>query len=712
MPWHSPRQILTALGAKTRWLWAPDLFVLGYALRTTFTSLLALAIALWMDLGSPQWAALTVWMVAQGTRGRSLAKARWHLFGMVVGTVMALGLVAAFPQQPVLFMLLLALGIGLACLVGTFLPGPATMTNYRIHGMRATGFTYAIIALSGVTEPHHIFHIAAARATYITIGVVLEASISGLFQLGLTRRTRRQLSDNFVNSLIPALHSLADLLSGNRNAMDEIRPLFSKLTTLGEQVEFAEVELGHRNHAGDHARAALADITQLLAHGMDLATLMGIPMSQDDAFHTQATAIIRFMGALPGRLDDASQIERLDGDLLALRSSCHKEFIAAITGNAATDSDREAFIRHGTLQQGLIRLIDALRAALQQYHDSRFPPTHDQFRAPIKTFRNWPAAVVNSLRASVTVFGAGILWITTGWSHGMFFLMFVCIICALFSTLEQPALATQAFLRGALFAVVVGGVLDLALLGPVGTYEIAAYFIGLSMLAGGLAFAQPSLALVAVSYNLFLPIIIAPANAARTDEIAYFNTALPLVLAMLYAAWMFRVFLPYNLAQQRWEMRNRILRELHRLAGNAAVNTPEDIVARNVDRFVRLMSHANSTSSSIINVYLNGILAGMRLQLNLLHLRALMNLDSFPPQARKAVTIMLARMERFSGRYGLHYGRTLKATRLAVSILRRCVTQEPTVQTRFDLVEALTSLDVIAQELDNNKAFFDVRAPL
>ncbi|OAG78747.1 fusaric acid resistance protein FusB [Acetobacter malorum] len=95
-----------------RWLYAPDLLSFGYALRTTISALIALGIALWWELGSPQWAALTVWMVAQGTRGKSIAKARWHMFGMVVGTICAIVLVACMPQAPLLYLLCLAGGIG------------------------------------------------------------------------------------------------------------------------------------------------------------------------------------------------------------------------------------------------------------------------------------------------------------------------------------------------------------------------------------------------------------------------------------------------------------------------------------------------------------------------------------------------------------------------------------------------------------------------
>ncbi|GBR71199.1 fusaric acid resistance protein FusB [Gluconobacter kanchanaburiensis NBRC 103587] len=683
----------------------------GYALRTTFTSLLALGIALWMELGSPQWAALTVWMVAQGTRGRSLAKAKWHLFGMIVGVISGISLVASFPQAPLMFILLLAGGIGAFCMIGTFMPGPASMTNYRIHGMRASGFTYAIVSLDGIADPHHIFAISMARATYILLGIVLEASISGLFQLGLTRRTRQQLANTFEDTLKPALTSIADILCGKEGAMQNVQTIFTQITTLGDQVEFAEVELGRHDHAGDHARAALADIAVLLARALDLATLMRLPLSQDDMFHREAEAIRDMFLRLPARLEGTESMSVILADLLTLRRQCRQKVVLDFTTVQPDDIAREAFLRHGMLQQALVELIDALRMALSQFEASRHPKAHDHFHAPIRSYRDWQQAVTNSLRSSVTVFGAGLIWICTAWPSGLTFIMFVCIICSLFSTLERPALATQAFLRGACCAVIAAGVINLELMGKSTTFEMLGMWSGLAMMLGGLAFAYPPLALPAVSYNLFLPILIGPSNQAKTNEIVYFNTAMPLLLGLLYASWMYRTFLPYDPARQRWTMREHILRELHRIAEGRTSETVDSVVSRNVDRFVRLMTNSGSTPSPVIQAYLTGILSSMRVMLNLLRLQAIGRDTRLEKSARQALSLVMGRMSHFSGRYHGHYGRTLRATKLAILRLRTSAYSESRARERFVLIAALTSLDVIATELDTNRIFFDARSP-
>lgn len=82
------------------WLIAPAPADLGFALRTTVAAFIALSLALWMEMDSPQWAAMTTWIVAQNSRGQSLSKAKWRLIGTCIGAVAGVAFLAAFPQEP------------------------------------------------------------------------------------------------------------------------------------------------------------------------------------------------------------------------------------------------------------------------------------------------------------------------------------------------------------------------------------------------------------------------------------------------------------------------------------------------------------------------------------------------------------------------------------------------------------------------------------
>ena len=703
-----------------RWLYAPGIFTFGYALRTTITSLIALGIALWWELGSPQWAALTVWMVAQGTRGKSVAKARWHLFGMVVGTICAVMLVAAFPQAPVMFILMLAAGIGLFCFIGTLLPGPATMTNYRIHGMRASGFTYAIISLDGIADPQHIFMTAMARATYIVLGIVLETTVSSLFQFRLEERAQDRLAHNFLTAIDGAGQTLAALLSGDAQILRKARGVFTNITTLSDQIEFAEVEMGsHRGHEGDHARAALARVAMLLSRGLDLAALMNGPGGTPGAaFRATSSKVQAFLKDMAPQLDASDDISPVLARLADLQAACRQSVTDSLDEEMGTPGSLppdpqlvEMLSQQRMLNHALGVMLDELEQALLQFDASRHPLRHDHFHYRIKTFRDWQQAFTNSLRASVTIFGSGLIWVTTAWSSGLTFMMFVSIVCSLFSTLEKPALATRAFLGGAIIASLMAGVLVLWRLASPTTYEIMAACLFLPMLAGGLAFAYPALVLGAVSYNLFLPILLGPGNQSRLDEVAFFNTAMPLILGLWYAMWAFRLILPFDTNDMRWQMRTGILRGLRYVARARVLPTTLYVVEHNVDRFVRLLTNAEDTPDTIIDAYLQGILSAMTIGLNVIRLRTILERHQLPPEAQRVVSDMMGRMAQFSGRYGGHYGRTARSAKFAIVHLQEMAGKADNLGVRLEIDRALSCMYVISYELDHNQKFFDASSP-
>jgi hypothetical protein len=81
----------------------PDSSAVMFALRTAIASLLALFIAYFLELEGPYWAATTVLIVAQPMRGMVIAKSVNRVVGTLIGTAVAVALIAAFGQTPELF---------------------------------------------------------------------------------------------------------------------------------------------------------------------------------------------------------------------------------------------------------------------------------------------------------------------------------------------------------------------------------------------------------------------------------------------------------------------------------------------------------------------------------------------------------------------------------------------------------------------------------
>ncbi|TIN56711.1 MAG: FUSC family protein, partial [Mesorhizobium sp.] len=71
-----------------------------FALRTVSAGLIALLAAYALKLDHPQWAMMTVFIVAQPVAGMVLAKGFYRLLGTLVGGVAAIGITTVFGTNP------------------------------------------------------------------------------------------------------------------------------------------------------------------------------------------------------------------------------------------------------------------------------------------------------------------------------------------------------------------------------------------------------------------------------------------------------------------------------------------------------------------------------------------------------------------------------------------------------------------------------------
>ncbi|CAI9122042.1 FUSC family protein [Brytella acorum] len=240
-----------------RWLFAPSLGNLGFALRTSVAAILSLLIAMWMEMGSPQWAPLTVWVVATASRGETLSKARWRLVGTVVGCCVGIVLIALFPQAAGLFFASLALWIGLCCGLATFFDG------YRRYGLLVMSFTSAIVATGAISQPDDVFNVAMARGTYIILGIACEAALAAIFLPGVRQEARRRL--------IGRLRQITETIAARTAAtvpfdIEAESRLLTELVDANTRIEFDVLEMGPgMRRSADHARATLARLLAVLA---------------------------------------------------------------------------------------------------------------------------------------------------------------------------------------------------------------------------------------------------------------------------------------------------------------------------------------------------------------------------------------------------------------------------------------------------------------
>jgi uncharacterized membrane protein YccC len=106
--------------SKRRWRLEGAWASAAFAGRTTLAAIAAMAAASLLGLSHLHWAAMTVWLVAQPTRGLLLEKSFLRVAGTLSGAAVAFGLHSVFPDRT------LALVTGLTIWTGLCAPAWAS----------------------------------------------------------------------------------------------------------------------------------------------------------------------------------------------------------------------------------------------------------------------------------------------------------------------------------------------------------------------------------------------------------------------------------------------------------------------------------------------------------------------------------------------------------------------------------------------------------
>ncbi|MCH4022765.1 MAG: FUSC family protein [Acetobacter sp.] len=470
-----------------------------FALRTSCAAIISLLIAMKMELGSPQWAPLTVWVVATASRGETLSKARWRLLGTIVGCCAGVFLIAAFPQETGLFFISLALWMAFCCGFAPFLAG------YRSYGFLVAGFTTAIVAVDAIPNPTQAFSIAMARGTYIELGIICEALLTALCSAGHSVRARETLLHRLHATQKTVQQAMAAPFTPER-----WKTTLADIMATSAQIEYDALEIGPvSGHTADHARAIIAELL---------------------------IASARFLSG---------------------------------TGNASENMQ--------SIQKHMKEIAE--------------PSYNDRYRFRNRSARQATDGFRNALRIFLGIMLAGLIWVITAWSEGVTFIADTALVYGLLSTREIPASASSDFAKGAFLCAMTAMLYVLLIIPALNTPEMLALCLIPPMIIGGMAARTKRFLNYAFSFNMFLPVLIAPLNQGRLDEVTFFNGTSAFLAAVIFASFMFRVILvfrPDNHLQHTQAWADRKLRELTKSDNHIQLNQWLFLNADSIVRSVRI----------------------------------------------------------------------------------------------------------------------------
>lgn len=690
-----------------KWLYAPSKEAIYFSLRTILASFLAVAISLWMELDSPRWALMTVWITAQTTSGETIIKAQSRVAGTIVGVIAGIILPALFPQQPVLFYIGLALWVGACAWLGSLV---RSATNY---GYVLAGYTCALVGLTVTSNPNAVFMMGMARGSYIILGVLCLSVVERFFAVSMNQKSKKTLYNNLDTAVTGSLAIAVDVLKGDEQAASRVQKVFMAVSAFQSSLEFRKVELLHdTDHTVDHVHAALSSVSLVLTRLTHLnVCLQNLP--KDEVYQKISLEISTYLEQLTASLDQKDKFDDQLKILNTLRWECRQiitdyVYYDSIAQSEDGEKDQVSLLDHRILYRALSGLLAEIEKLLTQYQAAHNPPKADKFRFKSAPMYNFKVAWGNALRTLIVVLFGCFLWEITAWDQFPTIIGLFCVACGRLSVFENGYMMCVGVYKGALWGCVAAGILNMTLLAQASTIEMLCLSLFIPLFIGGLMNYNLSTRAIGLGYSVFFPYVLIWGNQAKINEIQYFNTSLAMIVGVGMCTFAFYFIFPYSPPKVRQQIRHRLVNSIRSLAKITQLPNPRRWVLSTMEWFVYLMRQFNAAKdAALLQQYNHGAVGVMSIGLNMLQIRKMIDHDVLSENIKNELRDVMQHIADFGGE---RYEKTLVVTKEAIQRLREHEATEENLARRLEIGVAVACLMFIYHSLEKNIEFLNLSA--
>ncbi|MBA4245471.1 MAG: fusaric acid resistance protein [Pseudomonas sp.] len=569
---------------------APSAQAAQFAIKTLLGGGLALWLAFRFGLQQPQWALMTAFIVAQPLSGMVVQKGLARLLGTLVGTCMAVLMMALFAQAPWLFLLALAAWLALCTAASTMLRSAWS------YSFVLAGYTVAIIGLPAIDAPLTVFDQAVARCTEICLGIICATAVSAILW---PQRVERQLVQQARSAWQAGVGAAAAALAGQASARQGLLEVLGRIVAVDAQREHAWFE-GSR---GRQRARALRGLSR------DLLTLLrlarGVARQWRQLNEAQSHALAPWLEQVQAQLQ-ATQRDQLPALASRLREAAEDDALDA--------AQRFCLERLALLVLRLDTAGHSLAAVERGQVTGEVPPA-------LSWHSDWQTAAVYGARSALAFLALSAFWLATGWTAASGALLLTCVVCSLFASRENAAQIGLLFMRGIFYALPVAFFVGQILLPQLNGFAMLCLALGVPLFFGALGMASPALGATATSFSLHFIVLCAPQNNMHYDVAFFLNEALAMLIGVGCAVLAFNLVVLRN---PRWHGRRLLratLQDLARLTRQPLVGAESWFGGRMADRLLQLARHYPVLPSQSRSRWDDGV-ASLDLGDELLHLRA------------------------------------------------------------------------------------------
>jgi uncharacterized membrane protein YccC len=530
-----------------------------HLLKTAIAALLAMGIAMRLELSSPRTAMATVAVLMQPFSGMVLSKSFYRVVGTTLGMVAAVLLGALFPQQAELYMLGMTLWIS-ACTAAA-----VRYRQFQWYAFVLAGYTAALIGIPVVFEPSGLFMAALTRAADVTIGILCSGAVSALFlPLQSSTALRHILRTRYTNLCLFA----ASVLGGKvQNAAYEARfaDLVDQIVGFEATRGFASFEdpntrvrsrrLACLNSEFTNACTRLHALHQLLKR-MDAGKTKPLTDAVRPYFAELSGLLIRLKDPQnPDEVRAASAALELDRFQSTLPKRTHE------TRSSLEETVPELVLDFDTTVELLYRFVGEFLGYTEAYA-SLSDQNHALERTVTKHVVKTNGYVVGFtfLRAMVAVGAMGAFWIATNWPSGGFAVIGAAVACALSSTSPNTSKVAVQMAVGTAMATVVGYIYTCFVYPNLEGFPLLCAALTPVLAFGAFLAMRPSTAGYGTAFGLLFCLLAGPGNVVVYTPDLIINNGIAVVVGMLVSALVFAVIFPTQMA---WRI-EKIKRDLRR----------------------------------------------------------------------------------------------------------------------------------------------------
>lgn len=518
------KQLFALRPSKTDWI---------FAIKTFFAGILALYIALSLDLTYPVWSITTVFIIANPYAGMSASKSFFRVLGTSVGATVSILVTPLLIHTPWFFTLFLAMWVS-GCLFISLLD-----RTPRSYAFLLAGYTTVIISFTIINNVDNmsVFELALGRFIEICVGVICSAITSlAIFPLNFGPAVENQVSKSFKDT-----------------------------QTIFDQIFLDEEQLQSYNQPINKITADIANLHSLVIHlAYERSRLKGMTRPTQEMLH-QLSMVVANLVAMAEKIKQLdqinpayrSQLPRIHAHITDFLNS--SEIETSLELNLLPESFEADFNRLVALTTPEQKILVAslkmdIRHFIQNFHaislmwkriqagDFSLPDMLSPVRFKMPTLHSdYGMATRGSISAFIVVMLSGGIWIVTGWHSGFMMAEMAAVTACILTSMDNPVPGLKMFLRGNVYAAIFVFIYLFGVLPQVTEYWQLALVLAPTFIGCLLLYPHPPLTALGVPMMIGLTMGLGFHNQYHADLVSYFDASMAMIFGPAISIWVMRM---------------------------------------------------------------------------------------------------------------------------------------------------------------------------